>query len=360
MSAHFAPVVLAGYYGFGNLGDEMLAELLVTRLPSVRWIVLSGDPRKTAGTLGCAAEDRWNFFRVAAALRKSRAIVLGGGELFQTRTSVRSLLYYVGLLFLARLSGCRVFAFGIALDPGLPNFWTGWIRRALGKHPALWVRDSASAQRLAHPDRENRAAVIPDPVWAWDVPSPPRTSSSFRRILWFPRFPEDGMTTARWSEILNEACSDPAWEHGFLLFHPSEDGPALARLRGRLTFFHRLERWSRPDDLWRVLSAYDAVVTMRFHGLILSEMARRPWVAVAAHQKVADLADQLGGKPLRPESISSATLVSALTESRDRLHRNNSEETDRRKTRVAQALADLDRRMNRQSEPSSTVPILIE
>lgn len=53
-------VLLAGYYGFGNLGDELLVDACVKLLekngiPRERIAVLSADPDGTQKTLGTAS-----------------------------------------------------------------------------------------------------------------------------------------------------------------------------------------------------------------------------------------------------------------------------------------------------------------
>ena len=52
-------VVLCGYYGMGNGGDEALLASLLQMLPSqVKPVVLSGDPEQTAQCYGVEAYHR--------------------------------------------------------------------------------------------------------------------------------------------------------------------------------------------------------------------------------------------------------------------------------------------------------------
>ncbi|MEA3507846.1 MAG: hypothetical protein U9R40_02870, partial [Synergistota bacterium] len=85
-------VALCGYYGFGNLGDELLAEALVGLLVSSglkreRITVLSADPEATASKLDVEASNRWKPLHVWRTLRRSRSLLLGGGGLLQDSTS---------------------------------------------------------------------------------------------------------------------------------------------------------------------------------------------------------------------------------------------------------------------------------
>jgi polysaccharide pyruvyl transferase CsaB len=281
------PVVLAGYFGFGNAGDELLRAVLTRQARAVDWTVLSARPSPGTGEV-----RRWDPLAVLSALRRGRGLLFGGGEIFQVRTSRASLLYYAALGRAARLLGRPVGAYALGVEPHLPAWAGSAVRGVFRGSRVLFARDEDSARALsagpAFP------AVVPDPVWAWpvaDVPPPERLS----RVLWILRFPDDPPREAdAWADRLNALARAEPWEHGFLALHPELDGPALTRLRRRLDFFHRLETWREPEDVFAAVARYDLVVSMRFHGVIAARLARRPAVAVAAHAKVRRAAEEAG------------------------------------------------------------------
>lgn len=58
-------VLLSGYYGQGNGGDEaLLATLLQMLPPEVTPVVLSGNPKQTRDRYGVEACERMNFYRL--------------------------------------------------------------------------------------------------------------------------------------------------------------------------------------------------------------------------------------------------------------------------------------------------------
>jgi polysaccharide pyruvyl transferase WcaK-like protein len=113
-------VVVAGYYGFGNLGDELilsaLAKELRTVYPDPKIVVLSHDPAHTQAFHSLPAVSRWNPFAVFWQFLRADLFVLGGGGLIQDKTSHRSLLYYLSLVALARLLLRRVFLYRIGVE----------------------------------------------------------------------------------------------------------------------------------------------------------------------------------------------------------------------------------------------------
>src|SRR6185295_5176871 len=124
-------IFLAGYYGFGNAGDEailggLLADLRVLR-PDVELLVASGDPASTAAAHGVRAVHRDDLSAVAAAIRDSDLVIVGGGGLFQDYWDVpeenlftpRSggLPFYAGFSILAELLGRPSMLYAIGVGP---------------------------------------------------------------------------------------------------------------------------------------------------------------------------------------------------------------------------------------------------
>ncbi|MBQ3758775.1 MAG: polysaccharide pyruvyl transferase family protein, partial [Synergistaceae bacterium] len=84
---------LLGYYGFGNLGDELLLEACINILNECgiernRVVVLSNDPDRTAREFRVDAVNRWSLREIVRTFRKSERLIFGGGGIFQDSSSV--------------------------------------------------------------------------------------------------------------------------------------------------------------------------------------------------------------------------------------------------------------------------------
>lgn len=296
--------VLAGYYGFGNAGDEMLLERLLQAAPEVNWVVLSHRPGVTASQTGRPSVSRWNFLAMIPLFRRSRWLVFGGGELFQTRTSVRSFLYYLFLGYWARLWGCRLTAVGMGIDPALPAWGRRWVRRLFSQSAFLTVRDEGTARLLDGIPERTAVRRMPDPVWAHPGKEGAE-SSRLDRVLWILRFsPFEERETHEWSHFLNTLQGRTGWGMGFMAFHPQRDMPVLSRIRSRLAFFHVWEPWENSEELFSVMSRYDVVVSMRYHGIVAASLCRRACVALADHGKVTELMHALNIPGVRRNEMS--------------------------------------------------------
>lgn len=141
-------VALVGYYGFGNLGDELLLVSALKQLENLgvgndKVVVLAANPGSYS-KLGARVIDRWNVAEIWRTLRMSETLLLGGGGLFQSVTSLRSCLYYWGIVRMACLAGAVPWALGQSIGPFFGNAGKAISRNALSKCKVIEVRDEIS------------------------------------------------------------------------------------------------------------------------------------------------------------------------------------------------------------------------
>ena len=115
-------VLLCGYYGMGNLGDELLAAAANQLLKNCgrkenQIAKLSGAPEESRKKHHIYPIDRWARRDVVRALRQSETLLLGGGGIFQDSSSFRSPWYYWSVVRLAKLCGCKTWAVAQSIGP---------------------------------------------------------------------------------------------------------------------------------------------------------------------------------------------------------------------------------------------------
>ncbi len=80
-------VLIAGYYGFHNNGDEAILRVLLEDLrqaePNVSICILSGDPESTRRNYGVEAITHGDINGIIEQARRSDALIVGGGGIFQ-------------------------------------------------------------------------------------------------------------------------------------------------------------------------------------------------------------------------------------------------------------------------------------
>jgi polysaccharide pyruvyl transferase CsaB len=292
------PVLLCGYYGEHNLGDDALLEVLLEQLPP-GWtpLVTARDQQEVERRLHVATTDRTSLRVVLAALGRCRALVLGGGSLLQDATSFRSLLYYAALIVAARLQGKPVILWGQGLGPLRRQRSRLLVRGLLPLATAISWRDPASAELAASWGID--AVTGSDPVWAlpavgWRGPGGPIV------LCWRPVHQLEGEDWRPYLQALDQLAEAADREVLWLPFHRQQDRGLLSQLAGEGWLPAALQARSRevpvqdPAEAMACFRSAGLVVAMRLHGLILAALAGSPCAALSYDPKVGAAAAAIG------------------------------------------------------------------
>jgi len=146
-------ILISGYYGFNNIGDESILLALTRSLrkrfgDTVELTVLSVDPANTAEKYGVRAADRKSFAAIWREIGRCDLLISGGGSLLQDATSNRSILYYLMIIRLALLRGKKVFVYSQGIGPINSPRNRKRVAKTLRKVHGIVVRDAASKELL--------------------------------------------------------------------------------------------------------------------------------------------------------------------------------------------------------------------
>ena len=288
-------VVLAGYYGFGNLGDELLAEasvdfLKASGVPRERIAILSADPAASAARLGVMAFDRWNFSSVSAALSRSRSLLLGGGGLFQDASSVRSCLYYWGLVRLAQFRGCSVWGLGQSVGPLSGRISRLLTRDALSRCSYLAVRDRASAEVL------NSMGIafteMPDIVLGLSLPA--RRSDSDSAVLINIRPVQDDPSLCDSVAIAARRCVEHGMSVKCIALSSEDESIMREKMDGGELPYCEIVTVRSLEDFIAAADGASYAVGMRLHFGVLSMLSGLRLILVPYDPKVSGFAESWG------------------------------------------------------------------
>ncbi|CAA9566737.1 MAG: hypothetical protein AVDCRST_MAG86-1134 [uncultured Truepera sp.] len=283
-------VLISGYYGFGNLGDEALLAGMLTGLQTQGVTVLSQRPAATRALHGVGAAHR---LRGLSALLTHDALISGGGGLLQDKTSARSLHYYLGVITLAKRLGKRVIVYGQSVGPLSPSGERA-VAGALRGVPVA-VRDRASQRLLERLDVPS--TLVADAALLLPKPAAPTDAAPTASVLLIPRggYPEITAALARLAETLHGEGVALAG----LALHPGEDAAPLAELPPTV---ERLEA-PTPQAALVLIAGSRHVVSARLHGLILAARAGRPFSGIAYDPKVTAFLEEVGNRahPIPPD-----------------------------------------------------------
>ena len=333
-------LVLSGYYGFDNLGDEAVLAATVAELrrrrPGLDILVLSASPEATARAHGVTGVPRARPGAIAAALRGCDLFLSGGGSLFQDATSWRSPWYYLTVLAAARRWCRRTAVYAQGFEPARRPWVRAGIRRVLEGVDLITVRDAASAQVLSASGlRRPRVVVGADPSFLLDPEPTPAVERECVRWGEGLRF---GLAVRPWGDgCVLEAIAAAAREVGtrlgahwiLLPMHRPEDVRAAEVVAARLDGAVVVRDAFRPQEMLAAIGTLDLLVGMRLHALIFAALQGVPIVPVAYNRKVAALAAELQeDAPLPAAGLDPSALGARIAEvaadrpaRRDRLRR---------------------------------------
>lgn len=145
-------IVMSGYYGFGNLGDESLLDVitqsLAEEIPDVKIVALTKSPKNDTKRTGLGSVSRFNVFEMDSVLSRTRLLVSGGGSLLQDATSKRSLGYYAGVMNAAKKRGAKVAVLANGIGPVRYETNREKTRKVIDSADYVSVRDGGSLEEL--------------------------------------------------------------------------------------------------------------------------------------------------------------------------------------------------------------------
>jgi polysaccharide pyruvyl transferase CsaB len=289
--------VLAGYYGFGNAGDELILRSIVeqfrTQEPQWRLLVLSQNPTETSRRFGVESANRWSPYQWISTFRRARRFVLGGGGLLQETTGSWNHAFYLLMVVVAKLCGCRTEIRAIGVDPVESRLNRWWARLVLNNAvDHISVRDTDSQRALETIGVVRAIFRTSDPIFQLTIP----ITTKERDRLAFAVCPWAGR---------------PGWEHDlalladrlvdqlgvtidFLVFYPAEDEALCQKAAQEAHHGIRVRRWNEPEDLLSWIGEYQLVVGMRYHALALAALAEKPFIGWGFQKKVRALCRDFG------------------------------------------------------------------
>lgn len=318
--------VLSGYYGFSNAGDEAIlaGALSALRRAGVDATVLSAQPELTRRQHGVEALRRSSLRDVRRALRGADLFLSGGGGLLQDATSLRSLVFYLFMLRLARKQGVPTMIFAQGIGPLKRRISRLLVGREANAARCITVRDEASRQALESIGVKRAIHVTADASFLMDTPDEAASESLWRaaRLNSLPR-PVIGAAlrpwgSPAWTGEVGAALDDFARRIGgsvaLLPFHAEADYPLAVSIGQRLQCPRKVvEPAAGPEDLLAIVSRCDVIVGMRLHSLIFSVMSATPCVALSYDPKVDAFAREAGVPLVIPlRGVTQVALSSAM------------------------------------------------
>ncbi|MFZ4506559.1 MAG: polysaccharide pyruvyl transferase CsaB [Fimbriimonas sp.] len=310
-------LLLAGYLGCGNLGDDAVMLGFVEGLGSnFELTALSGAPEETYRMYGIPSRPRMDTQAIDDSIRNCDALVFPGGSIFQDATSFRSVAYYRTLVKKAKRANKKVFLVGQGVGPVNGFFARRLTAAAFNMADGITVRDSDSMTLLRNlgvqkPIRvtADSAFLLPRPTIAQDTQDFAVAGMKTVGISVRPHGKKKDTVAlfAQLCRLLFEAGYMPV----LVEMDKNEDYPLMQEISkengGRIPDMRNL---STPMQVQQRFSRMDTVIAMRLHAGILAASVGVPPLMVSYDPKVTAFAKTLDiGSALQMEGLTAQRIL---------------------------------------------------
>ncbi|WP_281883089.1 polysaccharide pyruvyl transferase CsaB [Paenibacillus sp. YYML68] len=311
-------IVISGYYGYNNSGDEAVLQSILLALAEqgerqgVRLVpvVLSANPAGTSAMYGVESVHRMRPRDVLSALRGADGLISGGGSLLQDETSAKTIPYYLAVIKLAQWLGKPTFIYSQGIGPVHRKLFYPFIGGTFRRCQAVMVRDEESRsllERMGVPAAT--VAVVPDPVMG--MPLRASSSDAPTQTDSVPANAVIGVSVRFWRDDRAEldavaSALQHVLEHSdahirMLPFHLPSDERASQYVADRLgeAYSHRLSfarQVTHPQDMLAEVAGCQVLLGMRLHSLIYAAGQYVPMVGLSYDPKIDQFLNRLGMK----------------------------------------------------------------
>ena len=309
-------IMISGYYGFNNTGDEAILKSMVRvfkkKLPGVKIVVLSQNPLQTSQFYQVKAINRLHLINILNCLRDANLFISGGGGLLQDSTGRGwSILYYLGLILGAMLFRVPVMIYAQGVGPinnRLNKLLIKWI---LNKIDIITVRDNPSKELL------KSMGVLKPSIWVSSDACFLLKKKSINHIIKdFPdileltksnNHPLVGISIREYkgnrtdlkrivARLADDIIENYKVKIIFLPFKFDEDlclSEEILFLMKNKSQAYILRTRIGPEELLSVISQFSLMIGMRLHSILFSSMVNIPFIALNYDPKVKYFVEDL-------------------------------------------------------------------
>ncbi|MBQ7901643.1 MAG: polysaccharide pyruvyl transferase CsaB [Clostridia bacterium] len=305
-----ADIVISGYHGFSNSGDEALLFAILNTLRKIRpdldFTVLSKTPEETARVYGVKSIFRYNIFKIKKEMKASKMLLFGGGSLLQDVTSSKSVLYYLAVIFLAQRCGMKTMLYANGIGPIVKRFNRHIAKLVLNRVDIITLRDDKSDEELKSMKVTKPVIVITaDPAFTLNA-DVSLSGKYFTNLVGVPEGTRLCVVSIReWKKSSTDFVGEMAKLCDFMverhvispLFVPMQypaDMEISKKVMNRMkNAAYVINRELSVPEMFSVLSEAEVIIGMRLHSLIYATTLGIPAMALVYDPKISAFMESL-------------------------------------------------------------------
>ena len=310
-------IVISGYYGFGNAGDEAMLCAIIDAIrkeeADAHITVISGNPTETSKKHNIHAVGTFSAFGILKAIANSDLVISGGGSLLQDATSIRNTYYYLSIMALAKMMGKKVMLYSQGIGPLNRPSTRRAVSFILRFVDTITVRDSISKSELESLGIED-VEVTADAVLAMQ----PADLSIGKRILegYTSKLPKSienpkriGVAVRSWKDdteyreslanVLSRLQEQDDVEIIFIpMSHPEDTKEAKIIASYMPKGAIVLEGPFSTEEQVSLSGNVDLMIGIRLHALVFSSLMGKPVIGISYDPKITSFLHMIGQEPI--------------------------------------------------------------
>ncbi len=286
-------ILISGYYGFDNFGDEAILGVLTAKLKewNLKVRVLSKNPKKTSELYGVKSSFLFCLRQIIFEVSRCDILISGGGSLLQDATSLKSLLYYLLVINIALFFGKKVIIFAQGLGPIKNKFGAFLTKKTLQRCALVTVRDRKS--RLLLRKWGVDAELVCDPLFDLTLPEYRPSNKAGIQLRSFKSLKEELLL--KLAKQINKDFSDKEIE--IYSFQDSLDLSVCSHFEEILKSINPEIKTTlifnqTSQEILEKISRLEYIIAMRFHANLIAIKYGIKTLALSYDIKVEKLAEE--------------------------------------------------------------------
>ncbi|MBR3281123.1 MAG: polysaccharide pyruvyl transferase CsaB [Clostridia bacterium] len=305
-------VLISGYYGFNNTGDEAMIETMSSLLAKrdCSLTVLSSNPDRTKELYNVRAYNRFKLSEVIKAIKKADIIVSGGGTLFQDITSKKSIWYYLGIIKLAQLFHKKVVVAFQGMGPIDTKYYRRMTRKTLNKKSVRFIglRDEQAIEYAKEIGiKEDKLFFSSDMIFMMKPPADERIDKIIKDNILNLQEGQKliGFSVREWkdkdrTDSLAKAADLIVERYNarivFFPFHKPKDAEISKIIMHKMKHEDKtvlMPNRYLPSEVLGAMGKMDVNIGVRLHSLIFSSISNVPTIGISYDPKVDGFLDMI-------------------------------------------------------------------
>ncbi len=297
-------VVISGYYGFKNHGDDVLLASITQNLkelkPDIKITVLSKRPNDTKRDYNVNSVNRFNIPKIMKLFRNTNMLLSGGGTLIQDLTSTQSLVYYLYIINSAVKKHMKIMLYANGIGP-IKEKNAARARGILQNVDLITLRDEVSHKELQKLGVDKpHIKVTADPAFGIKNHDPEKSRLLLEKLglknkkYFCVSLRSWSFLGAEFEPVIRDFCDYITEKYGytaiFIPMQPLKDEEISKRiLSGLKSPGVYIESGYSLSEILGVMEGGEFVIAMRLHAIIYAFLSLTPVIGLVYDPKVLGL-----------------------------------------------------------------------